>query len=478
MKRSTLRIQIVICSTLVFMICIYGIWSKYFRTVPAKEIVKEFIPQEIKPGSKSAYNLQLEMNTDGLFNVEASISIQNQSDKDWSELLFYFIPNIFTKEYTPQMEKDATVRIKELSVNGKNTLFNLADDTLTVPLNEKISPGTVINVRVSYDFRLPEHGNRFSKNGENYYLAQWYPMVPTFRNEWNKQAYRAKGEFYHTSFSDFTLKLKLPPNYTVVTSSESDTFPSNNTSTMYAKNVKEMFVAVLKEPHMIEKEENGVNIRVFSIEDKPELLSEASLLASKALTYFQQVIGKYPSKQLDIILDEKGMEYPGIATVGSISQPTKVLEHHIVHEIAHQWFYGVVNNDPYYHAWLDEGVAQLATTLFLSTQENRNINEIFHQDLLPNMKRRPSNLPLDKYPLEEQSNYIYGQPASGLWNVFNKNGGQKTAEQFLKQYYETYQYKEVDTQEFVTFLKHYLKLKDNKLFNDWLQLDKDKLNER
>lgn len=36
------------------------------------------------------------------------------------------------------------------------------------------------------------------------------------------------------------------------------------------------------------------------------------------------------------------MEYPGIVTVGSISQPIKVLENYIVHEIAHQWFYGVI----------------------------------------------------------------------------------------------------------------------------------------
>ncbi|WP_269210850.1 hypothetical protein [Bacillus sp. 105MF] len=36
------------------------------------------------------------------------------------------------------------------------------------------------------------------------------------------------------------------------------------------------------------------------------------------------------------------MEYPGIVTVGSISQPTIVLENRIVHEIAHQWFYGAI----------------------------------------------------------------------------------------------------------------------------------------
>ncbi|WP_338749264.1 M1 family aminopeptidase [Bacillus sp. FJAT-52991] len=176
---------------------------------------------------------------------------------------------------------------------------------------------------------------------------------------------------------------------------------------------------------MVQKENNGVNIRLFSIEEQPELLNEASLLASKALVYFQQIIGNSPTKQLDIILDEKGMEYPGVITVGSILQPTKALEHHIVHEIAHQWFYGVVNNDPYYHAWLDEGLTELASSLFLSTQENRNMDKIFNQDLLNNIKKQPSNLPLDKYELGEQSNYIYGQASIKLWNVFNENGGKK-----------------------------------------------------
>lgn len=460
------------------MVCLYEIWGKNFRTAPVKDIVKEFVPQDIRSGSKSTYNLELEMNTEGLFNVEASITIQNQSDKEWSKLSLYFIPNIFTKEYSPQLEEPATVDMKQLSVNGKNSSFSLKEDTLTIPLDEKVSPGNSITVKVSYNFRLPTDGNRFSKNGENYYLAQWYPMVPTFRKNWNKQAYRAKGEFYHTSFSDFSLKLKVPPNYTVVTSSENDTFPSNNTSMLYAENVKEMFVGILKEPHMVQKEINGVNIRVFSIEEQPGLLNEASSLASKALDYFQQIIGNYPIKQLDIILDEKGMEYPGIVTVGSILQPTKVLEHHIVHEIAHQWFYGAINNDPYYHAWLDEGLAELASGLFLSTQENRNMDKMFNQDLLKNIKKQPSNLPLDKYELGEQSNYIYGQSSIKLWNVFDENGGKKTVERFFKKYYETYRYKEVDTKEFVAFLKHYLDLKDDQLFEDWLELGKEETAKR
>ncbi|MFJ8531723.1 hypothetical protein [Bacillus sp. NPDC094106] len=82
MRRTTLKIGIILCSILVFMVCLYEIWGKNFRTAPVKDIVKEFVPQDIKSGSKSTYNLELEMNTEGLFNAETSITIQNQSDKE------------------------------------------------------------------------------------------------------------------------------------------------------------------------------------------------------------------------------------------------------------------------------------------------------------------------------------------------------------------------------------------------------------
>ena len=85
---------------------------------------------------------------------------------------------------------------------------------------------------------------------------------------------------------------------------------------------------------------------------------------------------------------------------------------------------------------------------------------------------------MDKYELGEQSNYIYGQSSIKLWNVFDENGGKKTVERFFKKYYETYRYKEVDTKEFVAFLKHYLDLKDDQLFEDWLELGKEETAKR
>lgn len=57
-----------------------------------------------------------------------------------------------------------------------------------------------------------------------------------------------------------------------------------------------------------------------------------------------------------------GMEYPGIVTVlDSIQDVSEI----IAHGIAHQWFYGIVSNDAFHEPWVDEGMTQFATFLYL-----------------------------------------------------------------------------------------------------------------
>lgn len=163
------------------------------------------------------------------------------------------------------------------------------------------------------------------------------------------------------------------------------------------------------------------------------------------------------------------MEYPGVVTAGALRGNDTNFENKkrlVVHEIAHQWFYGLVSNDPYFHAWLDEGLADLATEMFMTKKSG----EFVFRERSNNIKPMPSNLPLHEY-LQSQSNYVYGQSYTRLAQIFNQHGGIETAENFLKEYFNLYKYKEVDSDEFVRFMKYYLALKDNSLFEDWLELE-------
>jgi aminopeptidase N len=192
------------------------------------------------------------------------------------------------------------------------------------------------------------------------------------------------------------------------------------------------------------------------------------------LDYFQETIGPYPHKQLDIILDEAGMEYPGIVTAGTINNSgpleSEILKWNVVHEIAHQWFYGIISNDPYHDAWLDEGFTAFATRLFYSEYEDLDFYFEQGDERLKELPL-PVNLSLGKYSPGTQSSYMYGKAPSMLGMIFQANGGKDNAEKFLKSYFNYYQYKEIDTSEFTRFMKHFLELDDDSIFEDWLQLE-------
>ena len=76
--------------------------------------------------------------------------------------------------------------------------------------------------------------------------------------------------------------------------------------------------------------------------------------ARKSLNTFSASFGAYPYPELDVVLgafpDFGGMEYPTIVF-------SEVDRWTVAHEIAHQWWYGLVGNDQYAEPWLDESLA-------------------------------------------------------------------------------------------------------------------------
>ncbi|RID82600.1 M1 family metallopeptidase [Mesobacillus zeae] len=438
----------------------------------------DFSPNAISAGNDSKYDIKISMNLDGKFHIDSTILIKNTSKDTWGDLFFYFIPNVFTEKTAEQLsnplDSPGTVQFYKVAIEGEQVDFTLDTDTLRIPLKKKIEPEKEITVEFSYDLTLPENGLRFTKSKENFYLAQFYPMVATFReHKWNKEDYRFRGETYHTAFSDFKITYDIPDEFTVVSTSEDDKFPSENKENFEVQNVKEIFLAILKKPFVIQKLEGDVNIRVFGFEQNERFYNEISEVASDALNYFEKNIGPYPSSQLDIVLDGLGMEYPGIVTANSIYNGGKVkpdyLKNMIVHEIAHQWFYGVISNDPFNDVWLDEGFSEFAAGLYQFSKSKEDIPYQSMYQQIEHLAPLPVNLPLDKY-VENQSPYTYGKSNVMLWKLFEKRGGVGEAEKFLKTYYDFYKYKEVNSEEFVRFTKHYFKLEDESVFKDWLLL--------
>jgi aminopeptidase N len=84
------------------------------------------------------------------------------------------------------------------------------------------------------------------------------------------------------------------------------------------------------------------------------LAGEALRLAERAMGRYAAWFGPYPYPEVDVVLAPfgrfSGMEYPTLV----LSVPAAVP---IAHELAHQWWYGIVGDDEYRAPWLDESFA-------------------------------------------------------------------------------------------------------------------------
>jgi len=440
--------------------------------IPSSPDKPHYTPEVLSAGNESQYVIDLEMIDQGSFKIDSTINIKNTSADQWSQVLFYFIPNMFTKESSPSLDNPAVVDIETIKVNGSNASYTLNKDTLSIQLENELLPENEVQIDVQYSFLLPKNGRRFTMNRGNYYLAQWYPMVTTYRNgKWNKEDYLYYGETYHTGFSDFTINYEIPEGYTFVSTGDEDKLPSKSSGSLKATDVKEFFISILKEPTITQGEIDDINVRVVGLGEYEKYNEEILQISIEALQYFQQTVGEYPHKQLDIILDEISMEYPGVVTVGKIgSSPLRpeALKETVVHEIAHQWFYGVISNDPFYDGWLDEGFATLTTRLFFAEVENKEFAPA--EEFLEKFPL-PVNLPLNHYSEMEKGTYHYYKPTVNLWSIFNEHGGINELEEFLKDYFKTYQYTELNTDEFIKFVSHYLDLENDDYFESWILLE-------
>ncbi len=72
---------------------------------------------------------------------------------------------------------------------------------------------------------------------------------------------------------------------------------------------------------------------------------------------YADLIGPYPYRDLAIVNSDDGMEYPQLVFVGRSAS-----EFTVAHEIAHQWWYGVVGNDELRELW-DEPLTNYTATL-------------------------------------------------------------------------------------------------------------------
>ncbi|WP_313893179.1 M1 family metallopeptidase [Psychrobacillus sp.] len=436
--------------------------------------VKLETSENILPGARGAYVIDIKLNNDKKFHISAEVEVTNDSKESWKDIGFDFIPNALTKENKPYLlPNSGKVSIISITKSSKEIPYELTKNKLFLKLEKSLKPGKSTKVKIEYTLELPENGFRLSRVDDSYYLAHWYPMLGHYQNGWNINDYLIKGESYDTSYGSYVVNYDLPKEFLVASSGYEGDIKQTSAGKIEGNNIKDFYMALLDPKDWISKTStvNGTTLRLFFPSNKTNVAGLMIKDASDAFAYFEENIGDYPFSELDIIANNGGMEYPNIVEVSNNEQN---YENTLVHEIAHQWFYFMVSNNPYNDAWLDESLTVFLTSTYLL---NKYGDETTGFERALRISAYQSNKKIVNIAQEEFGkgyvSTIYGKVPILLRDFFKELGGQEEALKFLSAYFKQFQFKYVDSYSFSVFFNEYFQGDYSDFLEEWLELKKD-----
>jgi hypothetical protein len=266
--------------------------------------------------------------------------------------------------------------------NGKAVPLQTMGTILRATLPEPVFPGDTTRIDFDFHGQVPlqiRRSGRDNAEGIAYSMTQWFPKVAVYdQRGWHADPYVGR-EFYG-EWGDYEVAITLDGSYTVAATgvlANADeighgyaplTRPQQRkdgklTWRFSAPRVHDFaWSADPHYKHLTAQVPNGPLLRFIYL-DKPEYAETWGQLPSymvRAVDLLNKNFGTYPWPVFTFAQGgDGGMEYPmftlitGERRLGSLIGTS-------LHEITHNWYYGVLANDELSYPWMDEGFSEYA----------------------------------------------------------------------------------------------------------------------
>ncbi len=306
----------------------------------------------------------------------------------------------------------------DFKVNNKQVKWTLDKENIDICkiiLNSTLKHGEKITITTPFFVKIPASSfSRFGNSQNTYQITQWYPKPAVYDKEgWHTMPYRNMGEFY-SEFGSFDVTITLPADYVVgatgnlQTKTEQEFLNSRATKSkqmidslgtnMSYENFKKITSSDRKGLKKIRYTEKNIHdFAWFADKDYAVLKGDVRLPNSgksvttwamfthgglnnwvnsieyinDALSYYSKWYGDYAYNNCTAVEGRlsagAGMEYPTITVIGN-SQSKFSHEVVIMHEVGHNWFYGMLGFNERDYPYLDEGLNTFSEIRYIESK--------------------------------------------------------------------------------------------------------------
>jgi hypothetical protein len=408
-----------------------------------------------------------------------NVEYVNNTNIALDKIYFHIYPNAFSKKEFAPFEKDEMnqaypngfnegyIDIKNVLNNNNKLEYEIKgekNDLLEVKIGRQLKPGEKISIDMKFNVKIPNSEGRFGYGENTINITNWFPIACVHDDRgWNLKSYEAVGDPFYSDTSNFYVKLLIPRKYKVGCTGNIISEKSDSEKVLYeiqAKKVRD-FAFILSDKFKIKKDTyKGVNINTYNLNEK--LSTEVTKIAKDSISIFSNLFGEYPYDTYSVIASDfyiGGMEYPTLVMIDQSLYNEKdkfLLEYVIAHETAHQWWYSVIGNDEISEPWLDEALTEYSTILYFEEKYGKETGDKLMKTMEVQTKNYNTNdifkATTDYKDSSEYSLSVYTKGAV-IFDKIRKEVGDEVFFNTLREYYNTYKFKNVNGPQFVELWK-------------------------
>ncbi|MHC4816334.1 MAG: M1 family metallopeptidase, partial [Planctomycetota bacterium] len=265
------------------------------------------------------------------------------------------------------------------------TRFESPDDgnpddrtVLVAGLPAPVGPGETVVVESDWTARVPRTFARTGVRGDFYFIAHWFPKLGVFEpGGWNCHQYHAATEYY-SDYGSYDVALTVPSGWVLgATGREAERRDNGDGTTThrYLQQDVHAFTWTTSPDYLVAEETFAaaglppVEMRLLYQPEHGHQVERHLAAVRHTLELYGSWYGPYPYGHVTVVDPAwgggaGGMEYPTLFTCGTRlfnplggGSPEGVT----IHEAGHQFWYGIVGNNEFEHAWIDEGLNTFST---------------------------------------------------------------------------------------------------------------------
>ena len=306
--------------------------------------------------------------------VEERIDYANRTGSTLSDIVLNVFPN-----HQPGVFSLQGLYL-EFGKGRVTTGHSLEGMTLHVPLPSELESGQVVTLFLDFELDLShiDPDDSFTRGSLGWSdrvmdVGHWYPALAPLLPDgsWYSFDYHYIGDPYVMEEADYDVRIQAADDVTVAGGGELER--EGNSWHFRMAQARSFAFAASDEYVSHTTSVDGVAVTSYYFPEHEGAGLDVARLAGEALETFEEEFGvAYPYQDYRVAETEfaGGMEFSGLSFLGSLWYSTYAggvrsqLVALAVHEVSHQWWYGVVGSDQVREPWLDEAMATFSELIF------------------------------------------------------------------------------------------------------------------